>query len=133
MATGIYTLLVELPESRAITFGAAGLRDLEGGWYAYTGSALGPGGFQRIERHLELARGERDTRHWHVDYLLGAEISKVAGVWTSEGRTAECEIARSLAGEPIAGLGASDCSCVSHLHYERHRSPLEDSIASSHR
>ena len=71
MTGGTYTLLVELPECSTVEVGALGSLDLDAGWYAYTGSALGPGGFTRVQRHREMAVGERAARHWHVDYLLG--------------------------------------------------------------
>jgi Uri superfamily endonuclease len=70
---GTYTLVIELPETAQIRVGALGTNTFDPGWYAYVGSANGPGGFARVERHRELAAGERDVRHWHVDYLLGSE------------------------------------------------------------
>ena len=71
MSGGTYTLFVEVPERATIIVGALGEHTFERGWYAYTGSALGSGGFVRIERHRAVANGENDTRHWHIDYLLG--------------------------------------------------------------
>ncbi|MFB6266502.1 MAG: DUF123 domain-containing protein [Halodesulfurarchaeum sp.] len=133
MSAGTYTLLIELPVPRSITFGAAGVRELEAGWYAYTGSALGPGGFRRVERHREIASGERETRHWHVDYLLGEGSSSLDAVWTTEGSEAECEIAASIGGEAIPGIGASDCTCDTHLRFGRRRADLAKRIARAHR
>jgi hypothetical protein len=74
---GTYTLLVELPEGTYLEIGALGTRTLDAGWYAYTGSALGSGGFSRVERHLELAAGERST---HLRYApsRGPLLSSVA-------------------------------------------------------
>ncbi len=43
----------------------------------YTGSALGSGGFSRVERYRAVAAGENDARHWHVDYLLGDETTSI--------------------------------------------------------
>jgi len=112
---GTYTLLIELPAAASIEVGALGEIDFEAGWYAYTGSAFGPGGFSRVVRHREIASGERAIRHWHVDYLLGDTDAAIDDVWTSPGEGRECGIARELSGDPIEDFGASDCGCSAHL------------------
>ncbi|MFD1514671.1 GIY-YIG nuclease family protein [Halomarina rubra] len=114
---GTYTLVVSLGADATVTFGAAGERSLPAGTYAYVGTAFGPGGFSRVERHRELARGERGTRHWHVDYLLGHPASTVASVVTSADVDAECAVAATLDEQvpSVPGLGASDCDCRTHL------------------
>ena len=112
---GTYTLLVELGRDAAVEVGALGERALDRGWYAYTGSAFGPGGFARVERHRELAAGERGTRRWHVDYLLGHPDTTVSGVVRSPDADVECAVARRLPAGPVEGFGASDCDCPSHL------------------
>ena len=136
MAEGTYTLLVELSDAASVAFGAAGPRDLASGWYAYTGTAFGPGGFSRVERHRELARGERAVRHWHVDYLLGHPESRIADAVTSVGVDAECAVSRDIASdadcEPVAGLGASDCDCDSHLFFAPDRDALERAVVRAH-
>jgi len=134
MQPGTYTLLVALPESATVEFGAAGAYDLDAGWYAYTGSAFGAGGLKRVDRHRELADGERDARHWHVDYLLGHPETCVDAVHVTEDEDVECETARRLADEaqPVAGLGASDCDCETHLTYAPERAPLQDLLEECH-
>ena len=127
MESGTYSILLELPQETRIEFGAAGERVLAPGWYAYTGSAFGPGGLSRVERHRRVARDENETRHWHVDYLLGAARSRWDGVWTTP-RDAECEIARQLPGEPVTGIGATDCDCTSHLRYSPDRGPMAEAL-----
>jgi endonuclease-3 len=129
---GTYTLLVELRESATVEFGAAGARDLPAGWYADTGSAFGPGGFSRVERHRELARGERAARHWHVDYLLGHPASRVADAVTTPEADVECAVSSVLDAEAIAGLGASDCDCESHLRFSPDREALESAVRRAH-
>jgi len=135
MQPGTYTLLVSLPEPATVEFGAAGSYDLDAGWYAYTGSAFGAGGLKRVERHRDLAAGERDARHWHVDYLLGHPESRVETVYVTENADVECETARRLADDaaPVAGLGASDCDCETHLAYARERDSLASLLADAHR
>lgn len=133
VAEGTYTLLVRLGMPTTLVFGAAGSRDLEAGWYAYTGSAFGPGGLQaRVARHRELARGEREVRHWHVDHLLGAGTSRLGAVFRTPERRIECEVHRGLAGEPVDGLGASDCACATHLRYAAERERLAVPLAEVH-
>ncbi|MFC4450128.1 GIY-YIG nuclease family protein [Halorussus aquaticus] len=138
MSKGTYTLLVELAADATVEFGAAGERDLSAGWYAYTGSAFGTGGFARVERHRELAAGERDARHWHVDYLLGHPDSRIADAVKTADEDAECEVSRAIEGdggpavESVAGLGASDYDCDSHLQFGPERAALERAIRAAH-
>ena len=128
---GTYTLLVRLAEPTDIEVGALGTHRFEVGWYGYTGSALGAGGFSRIDRHGEVATGERDTRHWHIDYLLGQpDATLVADVRTEA--DVECAVARALPTGPVAGFGASDCDCESHLTYAPDRETLERAAESAH-
>jgi endonuclease-3 len=136
MPKGTYTLLIDLHEPATVEFGAAGVYDLRAGWYAYTGSAFGSGGFSRVERHRELAAGERDARHWHVDYLLGHPESQIVEVVKTVGEDVECHVSRKLDEsaecEPLGGLGASDCNCDSHLRYASEREALERAIRRAH-
>ena len=132
MPAGTYTILIELDRATTIRFGAAGKRDLESGWYAYTGSAFGPGGFSRIDRHRAVAAGENDARHWHVDSLLGHPAASLDGDVRSPGSAIECRVAQAIEGEPISGVGASDCDCVTHLVYSARRGPPLRSVRRAH-
>jgi len=132
VTSGTYTLLVELAEDATVEVGALGEYALSAGWYAYVGSAFGPGGFSRVDRHRELAAGERDARHWHVDYLLGHPAAElVADVRTAE-QDVECAVARALPESPIAGFGASDCDCASHLAAAPGRGSLQRAVRAAH-
>ncbi|MFB6120270.1 MAG: DUF123 domain-containing protein [Halobacteriaceae archaeon] len=117
MTQGTYTLLVEVTSETQVEVGALGERQFPVGTYAYTGSAFGPGGFTRLDRHREVAAGDRAVRHWHVDYLLGADATRVVGDVRTAGRDVECAVARRLAESfpPVSEFGASDCGCDSHL------------------
>lgn len=130
---GTYTLLVELPQEFTVEVGALGERTLPAGWYAYTGSALGAGGFARIDRHYEVAEGNRDTRHWHVDYLLGHDAARLRGDVCTLGGDIECNVARALPRGPVAGFGSSDCGCSSHLAYAPDRLDLKAAVRRAHR
>lgn len=113
--TGTYTLVLELREDATVEVGALGSHTFAAGHYAYTGSAFGAGGLSRVDRHRDLAAGEREVRHWHVDYLLCHRSVRLVDVVTSEGVDVECAVAGRLPDGPVAGFGSSDCACESHL------------------
>ena len=112
---GTYTLLIHVPTAVTVEVGALGAYELPAGPYAYTGSALGAGGFSRVDRHRRVARGDHDVRHWHIDYLLGRPDTDLTSVVRSVGIDAECAVTGRLPTGPIDGFGASDCDCESHL------------------
>jgi Uri superfamily endonuclease len=98
--------------------GTLGRIDLRPGYYAYVGSALGPGGLQaRIARHLDPSR----PRHWHIDYLKRA--TRVVAVWyvvdpvRREHAWASALGSLSKASIPMRGFGSSDCHCPAHLFH----------------
>ncbi|MFC4358988.1 DUF123 domain-containing protein [Halobium salinum] len=129
---GSYTLLFELAEAARIGVGALGSHAFDAGWYAYTGSALGTGGFARIDRHERVAAGDHDVRHWHVDYLGGHPAATLRGVETAVGRDVECAVARRLGDGPVSGFGASDCACESHLAYRPSEARLRDAVSDAY-
>ncbi|WP_222916702.1 GIY-YIG nuclease family protein [Natrinema sp. SYSU A 869] len=113
--SGTYVLAIGVTESTSISVGALGNLEFAADAYAYVGSAFGPGGFSRVDRHRELAVGNRETRHWHIDYLLGHPAAHLESAITFPDADRECELARSLPGESVSGFGASDCNCEAHL------------------
>ncbi|WP_436907957.1 GIY-YIG nuclease family protein [Halosimplex marinum] len=136
MTAGTYTLVVELAAPATVEVGALGEREFAAGAYAYTGSAFGPGGFARVERHRELAAGERDARHWHVDYLLGHPDAGIDAVVRTAEADVECAVSRTLADEErferVDGFGASDCDCDSHLAYAADGARLRRAVERAH-
>lgn len=146
---GTYTLLLVREASGTVTVGALGAVHLPAGAYAYVGSALGTGGFARVDRHERVAAGDHDTRHWHVDYLTGDEGTRLADVVTSAGVDAECRIAdgircRLQGGDrptdasvgpdavPVADFGASDCDCRTHLFGHASLDELTSAVHDTH-
>jgi len=111
---GVYALAVEAHGEAEV--GRLG-RVCFDGVYLYIGSALGPGGLKRLERHLKVARGERQVRRWHIDYLLA--LGELRGMFVREtGERLECALAGELAKNfrpAVPGFGCSDCRCHTHL------------------
>ena len=113
---GTYALILRLRKPQKIQVGKLGRFRFSAGWYAYAGSARGPGGLSaRIARHRSI----RKSCHWHIDYVR-TSASPIA-VWFARGsRKRECAWARALTELPdaslsIPGFGSSDCNCPSHL------------------
>jgi Uri superfamily endonuclease len=113
---GSYILIMRLPQHVAVDVGKLGRFDFAAGWYAYAGSARGPGGLDaRVSRHFRASK----TLHWHVDHLHAH--TELTSVWyTVDSRKRECDWARALSELPGAGVvapgfGASDCRCPTHL------------------
>ena len=111
---GTYTVIFRVDRpGQTIDVGALSSVRFDPGFYVYVGSALN--GLQpRLDRHL---RSDNKRMYWHVDYLR--RHAKVVGAlgWATNERC-ECELSAVLsrrAGWKIAGFGASDCDCPSHL------------------
>ncbi|MBE0522366.1 MAG: GIY-YIG nuclease family protein [Candidatus Methanoperedenaceae archaeon] len=115
---GVYVLLMKLNNDTTITIGKLGTFLFKKGFYAYTGSALGTGGFRRVTRHFNVAKGENTTRRWHIDYLLH-HLEVICAVTVPTGDDLECQLSTELAAVMcgIPGFGCSDCSCPSHLFF----------------
>jgi Uri superfamily endonuclease len=123
-AKGSYVLVAFAPRMKRLEIGRLGTYDLIPGFYAYVGSAFGPGGLRaRIEHHLESVA----QPHWHIDYLL--EYAKPVEVWYAlSDRKLEQDLAELLARSsgfrsPIPRFGSSDYhrSRTSHLFYSKRR------------
>ena len=119
---GSYVLILHLAQPATIGVGKLGAFEFPAGWYAYAGSALGPGGLAaRLAHHRR--RGK--TLHWHIDYLLG-HIELVEIWWAVDVKRKECVWASALravpgARVPVANFGASDCRCLAHLVHLQQR------------
>lgn len=115
MKKGSYALLISLGEEKNIEL-STGIKQLKKGFYVYFGSAFGPGGLKRIERHREVSKGKRDVKHWHIDYLTRLESSEIIDTVKFPGEDIECDMA-SRADKRVEGFGSTDCGCGSHLAY----------------
>lgn len=121
--------------SRALEIQIASLGVLEfaAGYYCYTGSARGPGGLKRVDRHIQVLLGQKKTRRWHIDYLL-PHTSFLQAFVTRTALDLECQIAARI-GErlvPVRGFGCTDCCCISHLHYSDDLPGMLEAVGQAH-
>jgi Uri superfamily endonuclease len=125
MGKGVYALVFS---NRPCTLPVGGLGEIRfrRGWHVYIGSALGPGGFARVKRHLHLSREKDRSPRWHVDYLLISPFFTLRHIVCGPAeRDLECALAAALGGEMIPSFGSGDCSCMSHL-FHRPADPLDE-------
>jgi Uri superfamily endonuclease len=116
---------MHLPRGQSLTIGRRGTQAFARGWYLYVGSAFGPGGVAaRCHHHRNISPRPR----WHVDYLRRA--APLRAIWYChsaaplEHRWAEVLAGNADLSAPIAGFGASDCDCFSHLFRANNRPDL---------
>lgn len=124
---GTYVLVLRSTSRRSVEIGRLGVLHLEPGYYAYVGSALGPGGLRaRLGRHV---RGPGRV-HWHIDYLRAlvdpVEAWYCGGPKRREHRWSGALQASFRAVVPLSGFGASDCRCDSHLFFSARQPTLSD-------
>ncbi len=131
MEPGSYSLLIRLEET-TIAIGALGQRHFDAGSYVYNGSAFGPGGLKRVNRHAEVFADGTETLHWHIDYLADHPSSELLAVYVTEHEDLECELSSALPGEMVDGVGASDCGCGAHLVEASERSAIETELSRHH-
>jgi endonuclease-3 len=129
---GVYVLILFLPRARRVVVGKLGTVAFARGFYAYVGSAMGPAGFKRVVRHLDVSEGRLKVKKWHVDYFL-AVANVLATVEIATQQTIECQVARELWENPslecIVNFGSSDCKCQSHLFYSPCLDDIDDAIS----
>ena len=117
---GVYVLILKLDQESDIQIGKLGKLHFREGFYAYTGSALGTGGFKRVERHFNISTGKNPTRKWHIDYLSSKSKIVYAILLPTEDAI-ECKLARNIIKisgiSIIPGFGCTDCMCETHLIY----------------
>jgi Uri superfamily endonuclease len=133
MEKGIYTLVLSLSADQDLEIGSLGPIRFRAGYYAYTGSARGPGGLTRVKRHLSVMEGTNSVQRWHIDRLL-PHTTLVEVVTTKTEEDLECPIARKI-GERLSFVerfGCTDCRCPSHLHFSRDREEILEAVRSAH-
>ncbi len=127
---GTYTLIMFLKEPCRLRIGALGELYFSEGYYAYTGSALGSGGFARVKRHKAVSSGKNRTKQWHIDYLL--PYVDVVDVVTSP--RPECTVSSGIDSHlaRVPRFGCSDCRCPTHLHYSESLDRVKKAVNDAH-
>ncbi len=130
---GIYTLILSLPRAEQIEVGSLGGIHFPKGFYSYTGSARGPGGLKRLDRHAAVMASTSRIRRWHIDYLL-PRCQWLQPVITRTDQDLECRIARSIGErlDPVPRFGCSDCRCASHLHHSEREDKMRQAVSMAH-
>ena len=108
--------------------GSLGSVGFDKGWYGYVGSSRSEN-FSRLSRHQDVSDGSNETRHWHVDYLIGADETEIYGAFTTTD-TEECNVAQSVDTGFKKGFGCSDCDCRTHLRYDEEVSDFAENTRS---
>lgn len=111
----IYALVIKCSNSFNSEVGSLGDIEFPKGWYTYVGSSR-DSSFSRLDRHLDVSEGRNDTRHWHIDYLLGDSNTAVCGAYIMT-EAEEYLVAQSIGTSYTEGFGASDSSHDTHLGY----------------
>lgn len=116
--SGTYALILQADAVRTIQVGKLGSMRVQPGFYAYVGSAFGPGGLRgRVERHWR----EEKILHWHIDFLR--QVTSIIEVWADSSpqrqEHAWAQAFQAVPGStiPLHRFGASDCRCEAHLFY----------------
>jgi len=116
IGSGIYQLLIRVPEDCRIKIGNLGQIDFEKGLYIYTGSA-------EKNLHQRLARHFRSDKKlfWHIDYLL---VQAKIEAYRIEPFSNDLECRRNIKTKNayphsrfVHRFGSSDCKCPAHLIY----------------
>jgi len=125
--TGTYILLLHLPADVILTFPRLGKFTLPAGFYAYVGSAFGPGGLPAaFKHHLTPSASPRTPIEQLQQVAALEEIWFAAGEENRQHVWADLLLAVPGGMNLIDGFGADDCDCDSHLVYFDVRPDMED-------
>jgi len=115
---GTYLLFFEMRKPQTIRVGKLSETHFLPGFYAYVGSAFGPGGLHaRLRHHLNIS----ERNHWHLDYVRPA--MHFVSLWLTEDKEyREHDWAAALDAMPnsqlpVKDMGATDCQCSGHFFY----------------
>ena len=127
---GCYCLIIKLNQNSRIKIGKKlGFIQFEKGYYVYVGSAMNSLE-SRLKRHLSNDK----KLHWHVDYLLKDDNSKILDIIYNIHKKVECDISEYLKSEAfgVKNFGCSDCDCDSHLYYFKNRSEAIEQVKNAY-
>lgn len=127
---GCYCLIIHVKRKSKIRVGAK-LGDVEfkKGIYVYVGSAM-----NSLESRLNRHLSDSKKLHWHVDYLLKDDNSKIIDIIYNTDKKVECDISQYIETKTIGieNFGCSDCNCKSHLYYFKNRSEAIEQVQNAY-
>lgn len=133
MVKGSYSLVIQVKRPFGIETSSTGKIEIEKGFYVYNGSAFGPGGFKRIDRHLDLSKGDSDySVHWHIDHLTSRPETRITGVLKAPEVDIEDDLSLETDLKSVPGFGASDSDVDTHLLYSDSREKALDELEASY-
>lgn len=111
---GTYVLVFGLDTDISASVGSLGEISLDAGYYAYVGSAFGPGGLKaRTGRHRKMSKHTK----WHIDHVR--PYLTLHEIWYAIDEKVECSWANQMVAMsselPANGFGSSDCRCNAHF------------------
>ena len=128
---GSYCLIIYVKKSSKIKIGKKlGQTDFKRGTYVYIGSAL-----NSLESRLQRHLSDDKKMHWHVDYLLKNQNSKIAEIiYTENDKKIECELSQYISQKTdgIKDFGCSDCDCDSHLYYFKNKNEAIEQVKNAY-
>ena len=127
---GCYCLIIHVRKHCPIKIGKKlGALEFERGIYVYVGFAMNSLK-SRLNRHLSNEK----KLHWHIDYLLSDENSKIIDIVYNESRKVECELSQYLSAKSmgVKDFGCSDCDCESHLYYFKNKKEAIEQIKNAY-
>ncbi|MFN3740243.1 MAG: DNA/RNA nuclease SfsA [Thermodesulfovibrionales bacterium] len=119
---GSYILCGILSKDRTVKIGGLGRINFKKGYYLYTGSAMNSLS-SRLRRHMR----KHKTLKWHIDYLI-PHLKDLRPIPIRSSESLECILSNELkriSGGYIPHFGSSDCSCESHLYWNKDN-PFQD-------
>ena len=126
---GCYCLIIYVRKYSKIKIGKLGYLEFRRGIYVYIGSAMNSLE-SRLNRHL---RNDKKL-HWHVDYLLKHENTKILKIIYNTDKKVECDLSQymSTRTNSIRDFGCSDCDCESHLYYFKNRKEAIEQVKNAY-
>ncbi len=84
----------------------------------------------RLKRHLS----DEKKMHWHIDYLLKNDNSKILEIIFNCDKKVECDISQYLSAKTtgINDFGCSDCNCESHLYYFKNKKEAIEQVKNAY-
>lgn len=126
---GCYCLIIHVKRKTKVKVGKLGPMEFKRGIYVYIGSAM-----NSLESRLNRHLSDEKKLHWHIDYLLKEDNSKILDIIYNVDEKVECNISQYIKTYAfgVKNFGCSDCDCDSHLYYFKNRSEAIECIENAY-